>query len=84
VDGLVAKAKNMKPIVWVGILLVVLGALALAYHGFNYTHRERVVDVGPMHVTTETQDRIPIPPILSGLALAGGIVLLVVGSKKSS
>lgn len=74
----------MKPIVWVGILLVVLGALALAYHGFNYTHRERVMDVGPMHVTTETQDRIPIPPILSGLALAGGIVLLVVGSKKSS
>ena len=74
----------MKPIVWVGILLVVLGALALAYHGFNYTHRERVMDVGPMHVTTETQDRIPIPPILGGLALAGGIVLLVAGSKKSS
>lgn len=74
----------MKPIVWVGILLVVLGALALAYHGFNYNHRERVMDVGPMHVTTETQDRIPIPPILGGLALAGGIVMLVVGSKKSS
>jgi hypothetical protein len=74
----------MKPIVWVGILLVVLGALALAYHGFNYTHRERVLDVGPMHVTTETQDRFPIPPILGGLALAGGIVVLVVGSKKSS
>jgi hypothetical protein len=74
----------MKPIVWVGILLVVLGALALAYHGFNYTHRERVLDVGPMHVTTETQDRFHIPPILGGLALAGGIVVLVVGSKKSS
>ena len=74
----------MKPIVWVGILLVVLGALALAYHGFTYNHRERVMDVGPMHVTTETQDRIPIPPILGGLALAGGIVMLVVGSKKSS
>lgn len=74
----------MKPIIWVGILLAVLGALALAYHGFNYTHRERVMDVGPMHVTTETEDRFPIPPILGGLALAGGIVALVVGSKKNS
>ena len=74
----------MKPIIWVGILLAVLGALALAYHGFNYTHRERVMDVGPMHVTTETQDRLPIPPILGGLALVGGIVLLVVGTRKNS
>lgn len=74
----------MKPIIWVGILLIVLGGLALAYHGFNYTHHEQVMDVGPMHVTTETQDRVPIPPILGGLALAGGIVLLVVGAKKNS
>lgn len=81
---LVAKTKNMKPIIWVGILLIVLGGLALAYHGFNYTHREHVMDVGPMHVTTETQDRLPIPPILGGIALVGGIALLVVGGKKNS
>jgi uncharacterized membrane protein len=74
----------MKPIIWVGILLIVLGGLALAYQGFNYTHHEQVMDVGPMHVTTETQDRVRIPPILGGLALVGGIVLLVVGSKKNS
>ncbi len=74
----------MKPIILVGILLIVLGGLALAYHGFNYTHRDRVLDVGPMHVTTETQDRFPVPPILAGLALVGGIALLVVGGKKSS
>lgn len=74
----------MKPIIWVGILLVVLGGLALAYQGFNYTHHEQVMDVGPMHVTTETQDRVPIPPILGALALVGGIVLLVVGAKKNS
>jgi hypothetical protein len=73
----------MKPIIWVGILLILLGGLALAYQGFTYTHRERVMDVGPMHVTREDHDRISIPPILGGLALAGGIALLVVGGKKS-
>lgn len=74
----------MKPIFLAGIVLVVLGALALAYQGFSYTRHEHVMDVGPMHVTTESQDRIPVPPILGGLALVGGIALLVVGGKKSS
>jgi uncharacterized membrane protein len=74
----------MKPIFIVGIVLVVLGALALAYQGFSYTRREHVVDVGPMHITTDTQDRIPIPPIFGGLALVGGIALMIVGGKKSS
>ena len=74
----------MKPISLAGIVLIVVGALALAYHGFNYTHRDHVMDVGPMHVTAETQKSVPIPPILGGLALVGGIALLVVGGKKSS
>ena len=74
----------MKPVSLAGIVLVVLGALALAYQGFDYTRRDHVLDVGPMHVTAETQKRVPISPILGGLALAGGIALLVVGSKKSS
>lgn len=79
-----ANTNTMKPISWIGIVLIVLGALALAYQGFNYTHDEHVMDVGPMHVTAETQDRVPIPPILGGLALVGGICLLVVGAKKNS
>jgi uncharacterized membrane protein len=74
----------MKPTILIGILLIVLGGLALAYQGFNYTHRERVMDVGPMHVTREDHDRVSIPPILGGLALVGGIVLVFVGAKKSS
>jgi uncharacterized membrane protein len=74
----------MKPIMWVGILLVVLGALALAYQGFTYTHQEKVLDLGPIHATAEKQERVSIPPILGGLALVGGIVLLVVGAKKRS
>ena len=82
--GLVAKAKNMKPIIWVGILLIVLGGLALAYQGFTYTHREKILDVGPIHAIADKQDHVSIPPILGGLALVGGVVVLFVGAKKSS
>ncbi len=74
----------MKPIIWIGILLVVLGGLALAFQGFTYTHQEKVLDLGSIHATREDHERISIPPILGGLALVGGIALLVVGSKKSS
>jgi uncharacterized membrane protein len=74
----------MRPISWIGILLIVLGGLALAYQGFNYTRHEQVMDVGPMHVTREDHERVSIPPILGGLALVGGIALLVMGNKKSS
>jgi uncharacterized membrane protein len=82
--SLASKVKHMKPIIWVGILLIALGGLALAYQGFTYTHREKVLDLGPIHATREDHERISIPPILGGLALVGGIALLVVGGKKSS
>ena len=78
------RENDMKPIMWVGILLVILGALGLAYQGFNYTHQEKILDVGPIHATAEEHDRVSIPPVLGGLALVGGVVLLVVGAKKSS
>jgi hypothetical protein len=74
----------MKPLSIAGILLVVLGALALAYQGFSYTHREKVLDVGPIHATKDTQEHIPVPPILGGLAVVGGIVLLIAGGKRSA
>ena len=74
----------MKPISLVGILLIVLGGLALAYQGFTYTHQEKVLDLGPIHATREDQERVSIPPILGGLALVGGIFLLVAGGKKVS
>jgi hypothetical protein len=73
----------MKPMSLAGIVLVVLGALALAYQGITYTHREKVLDIGPIHATKDTEEQIPLPPILGGLALVGGIVLLVAGAKRS-
>ena len=74
----------MKPMAWLGIVLIVVGGLALAYQGFTYTHQEKVLDVGPIHATADKHDRVSIPPIVGGLMLIGGIVLVVGGSKKSS
>jgi hypothetical protein len=74
----------MKPISLAGIVLVVLGALALAYQGITYTRQEKVLDLGPIHATADTQERIPLPPILGGLALVGGIALLVAGARKKT
>jgi hypothetical protein len=67
-----------------GILLVVVGALALAYQGITYTKHEDVLDVGPIHATADRQERIPLPPILGGLALAGGIALLIAGARQKT
>jgi uncharacterized membrane protein len=74
----------MKPAMMLGILLIVLGGLALAYQGFNYTKQEKVLDIGPIHATAEEQKHVSIPPILGGLALVGGIVLVIAGSRKNS
>lgn len=74
----------MKPVTLIGILLVILGALALAYQGISYTRQERILDVGPIHATAETHKRIPLPPILGGLMLVGGVGLMVMGARKKS
>lgn len=66
----------------VGVVLIVIGLIALAYGGISYTKREKVLDIGPLEATTETRETIPLPPVLGGLALAGGIVLLIAGSRK--
>lgn len=66
----------------VGILLIVLGLVSLALGGISYTKREKVLDIGPIQATAERHKTIPLPPLLGGLALAGGIALLIVGAKK--
>jgi hypothetical protein len=65
----------------IGVLLIVLGLCGLAWGGFAYTTREKVLDIGPIHATREQTHDIPVPPIAGGLALVGGIVLLAVGGK---
>ena len=67
---------------WVGILLIVLGGLALAYQEFDYTRQEKVLVVGPIHPTEEEQRHISIPTVLAGLVLAGGVGLVVFTARK--
>jgi uncharacterized membrane protein len=74
---------RINPITLVGIALIVLGIVAFAYQGITYTSREKIIDIGPIQATADTQKTIPIPPLVGGLALVGGIVLVVVGAKKS-
>jgi hypothetical protein len=66
----------------IGIALIVLGILALAYQGFTYTVPQKAVDVGPVHVTKDEKHTVPLPPILGALSLIGGIAVLVMGRER--
>ena len=74
----------MKPVTLVGVVLIVLGVLALAYQGITYTTREKVIDLGPLQASVDKEKSIPLPPIVGALALAGGVVMVFIGSRKSS
>jgi hypothetical protein len=65
----------------IGILLIVFGIVALAVGGFTYTKREKVLEIGPLQATTEKRETVPLSPIVGVAAVAGGIVLVVAGSK---
>ena len=65
------------PLILIGIVLIAAGLVSLAYQGITYTSRETALDVGPIKATADTQKTIPVSPILGGLALAGGVTLLV-------
>ena len=72
----------MKVATLVGIVLIALGIFGFVTGGFSFTKREKVLDVGPIEATAETRDRVPISPILSGIALVGGLVLVVAGTRR--
>ena len=65
----------------VGIILIVVGIGALAYQGFTYTKHEQVAQIGDVQITANTQKTVYFPPILGGLSLVAGIVLVVIGRK---
>lgn len=73
----------MKTTTILGIALIVLGLVAFAYQGITYTTRENVIDLGPLQATVDKKETIPLPPLVGGLALVGGIALLIVGIRKA-
>ena len=73
----------MKALTVVGVVLIVLGIIALAYQGVTYTTREKVIDLGPLKASVEKQKTIPLPPILGGLAVAAGVFLVWMGARRS-
>lgn len=72
----------MKLISMVGIVLIILGALALIYQGINYNRQKTVLDIGAIHATEDVHEHVSIPPILGGLGVVGGIVLVAIGAKQ--
>ncbi len=71
----------MKSILWVGIVLIILGGLILAYQGITYTTHKKILQIGPLQATEKVQKTIPLPPILGAVSLGAGIVLIILGAK---
>lgn len=65
----------------VGIALIIFGVVGLGYQGFTYTKQEKIAEIGELKITADTEKTIHFPPLLGGLALAAGIILVVVGRK---
>ncbi len=65
----------------IGIVLIVLGLAGLAWGGFTYTTKEKIVDLGPIQATREKTHNVPLPPIAGAAALIGGVFLVVAGKK---
>ena len=68
----------------IGVLLIALGAVSLAYHGITYTEQKKVLDLGPIQATKETEHTIPLPPVFGGIAVLGGIALLVADKRRGA
>jgi hypothetical protein len=73
----------MRPAGIVGIILIIIGVIAFAVGGISYTKREKVIDAGPLQVSADKEKTIPLPPVLGGICLVGGIVLVIVGSRQA-
>jgi len=75
----------MKPAGILGIILIVVGVVALAWGGFaSFTTKENVAKLGPLEVNQEKEHRVPVGPIVGGVCVVGGIILLVTGNKRAA
>ena len=74
----------MRSSVVAGIVLIVLGVIALAYQGFSYTTHKKVIDIGPVQATKKETHTVPLPPIIGGVALIGGVSLLLMGARSDT
>ncbi len=71
----------MKPATIIGVILIILGIIGFATGGISFTHQKKDVDLGPVQVSHETKDTVPISPILSAIALVAGVGLVAVGAR---
>lgn len=67
---------------FVGIVLIVIGVIALAYQGITYTTHKKVLDIGPIQATREERHTVPLPLILGALALIGGVVIIATDRRR--
>jgi hypothetical protein len=72
----------MKSSVAIGIALIIIGIVILAWPVISYTTTDTIVDLGPVEVTSEDEEHIALPPILGGAAIAGGIGVLLLGGRR--
>jgi uncharacterized membrane protein HdeD (DUF308 family) len=72
----------MRPVAIVGVVLIMLGLVALVYQSVTYTSRETVIDIGPVHATADRQKTVLVPPVLGIVTVVGGVALLVAGVRK--
>ena len=73
----------MKPGTIVGIILILVGVVGFALGGFSFTQKVKVLDVGPIEATADDKETVPIPPILAGLAVVGGVVLVAASARRT-
>lgn len=69
------------PLIAIGVILAIFGAVALGWQKISYTTRDTVIDVGPVKVMADNKKDMPLSPILGGVALAGGAGLIVAGAR---
>jgi hypothetical protein len=75
---------SMKSATLAGIVLIVLGILSFAYQGISVTTQKKVVDVGPIHATKDEKHTLPLPPVIGGVLLIGGVALLLTGQRSGA